>query len=267
MLIERIEKKNDSYQILETLKRNRTKRTKAGKIFTEGVIPINILLEQGYSIDTVVCAGRKGLSSWAQELIVKSGPRRVVELRAELMGELSDKENSSEVIVIADQRGLGLDNLDKSLLKRVVILDRPSNQGNLGAIIRSCDAFAIDAILISGHSVDPYDPKTISSSRGTVFKIPLVKVGSNKQLTQWNSEMRKNHNFIFYGTSAKGKQDIYNGLEREKNLGLIIGNETTGMNEFLFDESDEVLTIPMKGAATSLNIACAASILLYEITR
>jgi tRNA G18 (ribose-2'-O)-methylase SpoU len=260
-----ISKKNDIFQLLETYKRNRAKRTKAKKMFVEGVIPINLLLQYSHDIEALIYDSSRQLSDWAKEVIIKSGTKWIYELSRDLMEELSDKDNPSELIALANQPNLTLKALNKAGLKRMIILDRPSNQGNLGAIIRSCDAFDIDLILISGHSVDPYDPKTISSSRGTVFKIPLIKLGSNNQLTELARELRKNHNFLFYGTSAKGTKDIRMGLTKTQPMALIIGNETTGMNEFLFELSDEVLTIPMMGAATSLNIACAASIMIYEM--
>jgi 23S rRNA (uridine2479-2'-O)-methyltransferase len=146
-------------------------------------------------------------------------------------------------------------------------LDRPSSPGNLGAIIRSCNAFGIDAVLLTGHSVDAYDPKTITASRGTVFTVPVIPLESNAQLQKLLIELKAmHHHFRVYGSSAQYGHDLRT-MRLTPNFGLIIGNETHGMSDFLKSHCDDVLSISMHGAASSLNVACATSIMLYELTK
>lgn len=263
----RVSRRNDVFQILETYRRNRTKRTKGGIIFAEGVIPLNLLRESGFGINALIFDGTRNLSDWAVQYMKGCGAETHYELTPELMDELSDKDNPSELIALARQPSLTLKDDFGLNARRLLILDRPSNQGNLGAIIRSCDAFGIGGIVFSGHSVDPFDPKTISSSRGTVFKVPLAKAGSNEKLSRWAKGLKEGGDFLFLGSSAKGRRSLSDHLPLEKNIALIIGNETWGMNEFLFGLSDDVLTIPMMGKATSLNIACAASVMIWELSK
>ena len=152
-------------------------------------------------------------------------------------------------------------------LDRVVVIDRPSNPGNLGAIIRTCDAFRIDAVILTGHGVDPYDPKTITASRGTVFSVPVVSVESNSQLEDLIAQLRRAHEkFGVYGSSGMSGANIQE-MHLERSFCLFVGNETFGMSDFLKSICDEVIRIGMHGFASSLNAACAASIMLYELTK
>jgi TrmH family RNA methyltransferase len=64
----------------------------------------------------------------------------------------------------------------------VVVFDRPSSPGNLGTIIRTCDALGADGLIITGHAVDVYDPETISATTGSLFSLPIVRLPSQKDM-------------------------------------------------------------------------------------
>jgi TrmH family RNA methyltransferase len=263
----KISSRNAAFQIFAALKRNRNKRKQYGKIIVEGVIPINLCVESEAMIQSILIEDGKTLSRWAQNLLATVPCETVYSVSKTLMSELSDKDDSSELLVIAGYPQQTLSALEYRALKRIVVLDRPSSPGNLGAIIRSCDAFGIDAVLLTGHSVDAYDPKTITASRGTVFTVPAFPLESNVQLQELLIELKTvHHHFHVYGSSANYGSD-FRAMRLAPNFGLIIGNETHGMSDFLKSQCDDVLSIDMLGAASSLNVACATSIMLYELTK
>jgi 23S rRNA (uridine2479-2'-O)-methyltransferase len=258
-----IRTRNATFQHVETLKRNRAKRTSTGELVVEGVIPIDLCLARGIEIRMIFGRRRSVLSRWGLAVIDRLPGAELYELSDELMAELSGKEDPSEIILVALQPRHDLADL---ALDRIVVLDRPSNPGNLGAILRSSNAFGVDAVVITGHGSDPYDPKCITASRGTVFSLPVTAAESNAALDDLFARMRAKPGFTVYGSSANGSIEL-GAVPRSARWALIIGNETFGMSERLRELAEVTLTIPMHGDASSLNVACATSILLYELTK
>ena len=148
-----------------------------------------------------------------------------------------------------------------------MLFDRPASPGNLGTLIRSADALGADGLVITGHAADLYDPETISASVGTLFTLPTVRVASPRELEPWFAQIREQIGpFEFVGSSAKAEHEITEHDWTRPTL-LVIGNETVGMSAHYRELCDVIVKIPIGGSATSLNVACAASILLYEIQR
>ena len=259
----RVSTRNNAYQHLETMKRNRAKRTKAREAVVEGVIPINLCVENGLFIKRIYFSGYTGLSDWATTIIADHPDAESFDLTPALMQELSEKEATSEIIVIAGQPGHNLSTIKGG---QTLLIDRPSSPGNLGVTVRSCDSFGLDSIIISGHAVDPFDPKCIAASRGTVFTIPIVKASSNAEIIEFLNSKKNEPKCSVYGSSAQGNLDLREVIPSRRFV-LIVGNETTGMAPFLHGLADSIVTIPTQGHSTSLNVACATSILLYELTK
>ena len=257
-----ISKRNSAFQRLEVIARNRAKRTRYGEIFVEGVIPINLCVESRLHIKGIYFTDYEMLSDWAKRIISRNADAELFSLTPALLGEVSEKEETSEILVVAEQPRY---DARKVATDRIVILDRPSNPGNFGTIARTCDSFGIDAIFISGHGVDPYDAKSIAASRGTVFTVPIIKIDSNDELSELINLKKLASSFTVYGSSADGEVELRSAPVADR-FALVVGNETTGMTPFLHALADYVLKVPILGHATSLNIACATSILLYELT-
>ena len=148
-----------------------------------------------------------------------------------------------------------------------MVFDRPANPGNLGTVIRSCDALRVDGVIITGHAVDLYDPETIRATAGSFFAVPTVRLPSQNELVPWLEGLRRRlPRLQVVGTSAKAQSPSRSTISRAPTV-LLIGNENHGLSENYRALCDAMVTIPMYGSATSLNVACATSILLYEIAR
>lgn len=258
---------NSDYQYLETLRRNRVKRNRSGEFFVEGVRAITQAAENKWEINALVFSREKRLSDWAEGIIQKAHAKKHFELPLRLMEKLNDKEDASELIALVGMPAEDLSRIpvrDKIL---VVVLDRPSNPGNLGTIIRSCDALRADGLIISGHATDLYDPETIRATTGSFFCVPAVRLPSHRDLTPWIYGLKKRLDGLqVVGASAKAKVPIREHDFTAPTI-LLVGNETNGLSDAYQALADAIVTIPMYGYASSLNIACAASILLYEAAR
>jgi 23S rRNA (uridine2479-2'-O)-methyltransferase len=261
----RIYSENNEFQHAEVLKKNRVKRSKNKKFFLEGVKSINLAIENNWEIDTFLYSDYDKLTDWAKNLLDKKIAKKHVEMPNSLLEKLSDKENSSEIIALVDMKENSLDRIKIKKDLFIVLLDRASSPGNLGTIIRSCNSFGVDAIIMTGHSVDLYDPKTIRASVGTLFSIPIIKVESHKELIYYIEKVKNElGNFNVIGTSVKTKEEI-NTTKLNTPLMLLVGNETYGLSSAYKELCDKLVKIPIYGSASSLNVACATSIFLYEI--
>lgn len=263
----RIHTENNDFQLVETLKNNRLKRHKTRLFFVEGVRSINCALQNGWKVDTFVYSFERKLSDWATDLLSTGVARAHLEMPDALMQKLSDKEETSELIAIIAMPADALSRIPVRPDLLVVVFDRPSNPGNLGSIIRSCDALNASGLIITGHSVDPYDPQTIRGTTGSFFSVPVVRLPSHKELEEWIAGLRRQMNVLqVIGTSAKATDDV-ESCDFSMPTIVVVGNETHGLSEHHRMMCDTMAGIPISGTATSLNVACATSIVLYEIGR
>lgn len=264
----RIYTKNSDYQKIEVLKTNRNKRYRYQAFLVEGVRSLNEAVKNGWKIRSFLY-GPGNLSDWAIDMIRRVPTDMNYCLTPELMGELSGKEDTSELMAVIEMRKDRLDQAALSANPFLVLFDRPSNRGNLGTMIRSCDALGADMLLITGHGVDLYDPDVVVSAMGSFFNVPVIRIADNRELFAWIYMLKKKYpGFLTVGTTAHREHPVYSA-DLTGPLMLMMGNETMGLNRAFKEYCDLLCTIPMseKSYASSFNVSCAASILMYEITR
>lgn len=265
--IVRIYSENNDFQYIETLRRKREKRQRHKEFFIEGVRPINQALTHNWTINAFVYARERHLSDWAHGILARSCAKTHFEVPPHLLEKLSNKTEPSELLALIamPEDDLARISLSSSLL--AVVFDRPTSPGNLGTIIRSCDALHVNGLILTGHSVDLYDPETISASTGSLFALPVIRLPSQRELLPWFETMRSTIGpFQIVGSDEKAERAI---AEQDFKLPtvLVVGNETWGMSAAYRELCDVVVKIPIAGSASSLNVACATSIFLYEIDR
>ncbi|MBE5801067.1 MAG: RNA methyltransferase [Clostridiales bacterium] len=264
----RIFSKNSTYQKFEVLKTNRNKRYRYNEFLVEGVRSLNEAVKNHWTIKSFLYdAGN--LSGWATDMIRSVPTEMNYCLTPELMRDLSGKEDTSELMAVIQMREDRLDQVPLSDNPFIVLFDRPSNKGNLGTMIRSCDALGADLLIITGHSVDLYDPDVVVSAMGSFFNMPVVRIADNQVLFDYISQLKQRHpGFVTLGTTAHKESPVYDA-DLTGPLMLMMGNETMGLNKAFKESCDLLCTIPMAETsyASSFNVSCAASILMYEITR
>lgn len=263
----RIYSENAAFQHIETLRRKREKRHRHREFFVEGVRPINQALADDWTVNAFVYARDRVLSDWATGVLARSRAKTHYELPLPLLEKLSNKTEPSELLAIVAMPPDDLARIPLNDDLRIVIFDRPASPGNLGTLIRSCDALQVDGLVITGHAVDLYDPETISATTGSLFALPVVRLAGPHDLPPWFARIRQTIGpFQLVGSSAKATIELA-AHDFTRPTVLVVGNETWGLSAAYKDLCDTLITIPMGGAATSLNVACAASIVLYEIDR
>ncbi|WP_310604231.1 TrmH family RNA methyltransferase [Anaerosporobacter sp.] len=260
--------KNNIYQHILVLKTNRKKRNYYKEFVVEGVRNINEAIRNGWNIKYFVFIEGK-ISDWAQDILHEVKTNINYRFSKELMKELSSKEDTSELMAVVEMRENVFEQIELSTNPFFVLFDRPSNKGNLGTLVRSCDALGVDLLIIIGHAVDIYDPDVIVSSMGSFFSLKIVRILDNNKLDEFICNVRKKYSdFKMIGSTAHVQKTICE-LDLTSPLMLMIGNETKGLSYHYKEKSNELCSIPMaeKAVASSFNVSCAASIMMYEVVR
>lgn len=266
--IKKVFSENNDFQRFEVIKRNREKRTKYNEFFVEGVKSINYAIENNWDIKSFIYTTEKPLSEWANNILNNSKAETHFELPAKLIDKLSDKdEDSSEILAVVAMPSNDLSRIKIKKDMLIVIFDRPSSHGNLGTLIRSCEALKVDGVIVTGHAVDLFDPKTIRASMGTFFAVPTIRLQSHNELIPWFNDIKNQFpNFKVVGSTSKS-ETLIEDVDLTNPMILLIGNETYGLSNNYKQICDKLVRIPMYGKITSFNVSCAASIMLYEIDR
>jgi len=265
----RIYSKNSTFQKLKVLKTNRNKRYKYNEFIIEGVRNINGAIKNNWQINSFIYLEGRTPSRWAANLLENCRTEVNYELDGDLMTELSGKEETSELIAVARMNRGEPATIKLSDNPILALFDRPSNKGNLGTFFRSCDAFGVEQVIITGHSVDVYDPDVITSSMGSFFSMPFITLADNMQIDGYIDMLRQQYPQLkVIGTDERGQTAVFD-IDMNTPILFLMGNETHGINRHLLDICDVVASIPMSGnsSASSLNVSCAATVVLYEAAR
>ena len=257
----RVTTRNARFQQWQSLLDNRTKRTRAGQFLVHGVRPITLAVQHNWPIRTLIHPIGRPLSDWAAQLLVGTQAEHV-EMAPELLAELTERDDGAELLAIAAQPADTLDRIPVRDDFLGVAFDRPTSPGNIGTVIRSADAFGAAGVIVTGHAADPYDPKAVRASTGSLFALPVVRAPAPGPVLDWLADTPVR----VVGTDETGRQDLADHDLTGPTL-LLVGNETTGMSAAWREACDAIVRIPIGGAASSLNAAAAASIVLYEAAR
>lgn len=147
-------------------------------------------------------------------------------------------------------------------INKIVILDHIEDPHNFGAIIRTCEAAGIDAIIVPKDRQTLVNATVIKTSVGTVFGMKIIAV-SNLANT---IDKLKDNNYWIVGTALENSVD-YRDIDYNGKIALIIGNEGKGMSPLITKKCDFIAKIPMYGKTNSLNASVAAGIMIYEMVR
>jgi tRNA G18 (ribose-2'-O)-methylase SpoU len=258
---------NSAFQVLESLVSNRVKRHRSRTFVLEGVQPITRALAHGWTFEAVIHESGARLSDWATDVIARAGAAVRYEMTPELLARLSGRTDTSELLAVVRMREESFAQIPVHGGLLAVVMDRPGNPGNLGTLIRSCDALGASGLVVTGHAVDLYDPATLTASRGSIFALPVVQAASHAEVLQWVASVRERLGRCnLVGTDERADTDLA-AHDFTAPTVLVVGNETHGLSRAYRDACDAVVRIPMSGSASSLNVSVAASIALYEVAR
>ena len=192
----------------------------------------------------------------------KNIPYKIIDSRE--MDKIESGLHQGIIMDIEDIKTYDLEEIIPSINKEnalVVILDHLEDPHNFGAIVRSCEAFGVDAIIIPKDRSVPITSTVYKTSVGTIEKVKIIKVANINNAI----EKLKKYNYWIIGTDMEGED--YTSIDYKTNIALIIGNEGKGISPLVKRNCDYLAKIPMEGTVNSLNASVACGVFLSEIVR
>ncbi len=251
--------KNPLIKEIKSLER-RKNRWDGSKFVIEGIKLIDEALENKASLLKIIVSDTLKNTVQGERLFNSiRNLNEAVYLPQKLFDSIANVENSQGIIGVVAFNPLGLEILPSDGL--IVYLDGLQDPGNMGTIIRSADAFGIRGIVIGNNCVDPYNPKVVRATMGSIFRVPLYFRRDNSG--DFEDIFRERR---IIATSLKDATPL-NSLQFSGKDVIVIGNEGNGVSFDIIEKSDARVIIPMRGDAESLNAGVAASIIMYESSR
>lgn len=251
-----------SNPLLKRIRKLRQRKHRAAEhaAFVEGIAPVWAALDAGAAVEVVVVAPELLTSDRAREVVARLDVP-VAEVAADAFASIAERDNPAGLGAIVSTPHRALQEVPLGTTALVVTLDEVGNPGNLGTVVRTADAVGAAAVVVTGASADPWHPGAVKASMGTVFSTPVV-VSTLDELLSW----ARSEGLGVVATSAHGRVTQWDARYPERCV-LLFGSEATGLSEETLSAADEIVRIPQTGAATSLNLAVAAGIVIYEASK
>jgi 23S rRNA (guanosine2251-2'-O)-methyltransferase len=144
----------------------------------------------------------------------------------------------------------------------LLVLDGIQDPHNLGAALRTADAAGVHAVVVPRHGAAGLSPTVSKVAAGAAERVPFATVANVGKVLAWLSE----YGVTIIGTSDRAEKTLYE-TDLSTSLALVMGREHSGLRKNVMDRCDEVVSLPMRGAVSSLNVSVATGICLYEILR
>lgn len=245
---------------LKALQR-RKKRQREGHFLAEGVRVVEDLLDSGVVVEWVLAASSLADSERGGRLLAEVErqrlPLRIVP--EETLRQLAPTEHSQGIVAVARAPTAEWSVVEREEAGAVVLLlDAVQDPGNLGTLARTAEALGALAVVVLPGTVDPWNPKSVRASAGSLFRVPIL-------LSSWSFAEETLHAADYRLVAAEAGGDapeVWRGR-----VGLVMGNEGAGISPEVRERVDGIVGVPLRGRAESLNVAAAAAILLYELTR
>jgi TrmH family RNA methyltransferase len=190
----------------------------------------------------------------------------IYEVNEAVMKKISTTETPPEVVAIARQKKFALKSLFKTPNPIIVVLENIKDAGNLGTIIRTAAASDISGIVLVGETVDLYNPKTVRSAAGNLWKIPIVEIDKKAELKEI---LLKEKKCKFFATvvNKENQPENYFSADFKGASVIMFGAEADGLSQCLINQADCPITIPMQDSVESLNLSISVGVVVYESLR
>lgn len=240
---------------------NRAERDRAGAFLVEGVRFLTRAMEQDAIIETLVAAPELMNSPFgrAQVRALRRSGVRYAEVTADVFHTLAQSDDPQGVAAVVRQRWARLSDMPAEAGGCWVALSAVQSPGNLGTLVRTCEAVGAGGVILLSDGPDPYNASAVRASMGAVFATRFVR-SSLSELTRW----KQRHGVRLVGTAPSANTD-YRQVAYNEPVILFMGWERQGLSVEEQAVCDTLVRIPMVGRCDSLNLAVATSLMLYEV--
>ena len=237
-------------------------RRATGLFLAEGLRVVGQAFDSGAEILQLVFCPDLLVSEYGQQLVERAQKTGIdcLEVNEAVFASLARKDTPQGIAAVIAQRWQTLEGLTPQEGELWVGLQAVQNPGNLGTILRTCDAVGATRLLLLDDCTDPYDPASVKASMGSIFTVKLTKTHA-EAFQPWHA-LHTEMNIV--GTSDHAEEDYAQTAYPQTCL-LLMGSERQGLPDEYIQLCAKMVRIPMEGACDSLNLAVATGIILYQI--
>ena len=237
-------------------------RDQDGTFLVEGMKLVRDAFENGWEIETLIYAATTNDNVQVTELAAKLrvAGADILEVNEKVLSSITRRDNPQMVVGVMRQNWKRAPKNPKDKSSVWIALDRVRDPGNLGTIIRTADSAGVEGIILVGETTDPFSLEATRASMGSIFNVPLVRMGVDEFL-KW----RISWEGMIVGTHLEGATDFRTIDYQSQPVLLLMGNEQQGLPDDLAATCDKLALIPMHGAADSLNLAIATGVMLFHM--
>lgn len=180
----------------------------------------------------------------------------------QVLSAITDTESPQGIVAVVEIPLYDPDEMFRAEIPLVVVVDGLQDPGNLGTIIRTAVGAGVSGVVMTHGSVDVYSPKTLRSTMGAVFRMPLVRIQHLRGIKPWLGS----HGIRLVAGHPRAATPYFE-CDFRLPTAIVLGNEDSGLTGEIINLVDELVTIPILGPVESLNVAVAAGVLIYEAVR
>jgi TrmH family RNA methyltransferase len=240
--------------------RERKDRKESGLFLIEGYRELKRAVDAGWQIEQFFYCPEFFLGENEQALIDQIQGAHFI-CSSSVFQKLSYRDRPDGILAIGKQKQMSLSDLPLSKIPFLLIAEKIEKPGNLGTILRSADAAGVDAVIVADPTTDLYNPNVVRSSVGTLFTVPVLQTTTEEAL-----RFLAEHKIAIVAATPHASLEMTESC-LEIPLAIVVGTEQYGLSETWMEKATIQVRIPMFGKADSLNVASAATLLLYEVVR
>lgn len=234
-------------------------RKQSGIFLIEGMREIELAIKGDYELETLLF-----VPEVINNLQIFKSPNlqiELIEISKEVYKKLAYRDTTEGIIAVAKTKSLQLSELKLPKNPLTVVMEAIEKPGNIGAMLRTCDAANVDAVIIANPKTDLYNPNIVRSSVGCLFTNQIAMATTEETI-----DFLIQNKINFYSATLQNSTS-YHAQDFTQPTALVVGTEATGLSELWREKATQNIIIPMQGEIDSMNVSVAAAILIFEAKR
>ncbi|WP_298302564.1 RNA methyltransferase [Flavobacterium sp.] len=234
-------------------------RKQSGTFLIEGKREIELAIKGNYQLETILFLPELITENEINKLV--KSKVELIEITKEVYQKLAYRDTTEGILAIAKTKTLSLNDLKLPENALILVMESIEKPGNIGAMLRTCDAANIDAVIIANPKTDLYNPNIVRSSVGCLFTNQIAT-----DTTENVIQFLKDKKIAIFGATLQNS-NFYHTQDYTTASALVVGTEATGLTQAWRDNATQNIIIPMQGEIDSMNVSVASAILLFEAKR
>ncbi len=248
--------------IKNIVKLSKSNERKEKQLFViEGARELSLALQSNYRVEAVYVCREMFEKTKYPDVLNSIDEKNIFDISPHVFEKVAYRENSDGVVALAKPKSHSLNDLKLSSNPFVIILESVEKPGNLGAILRTADAAAVDAAIVCDPQTDLYNPNVVRSSVGGIFTVPTAVCTSSEAV-----QFLEDKGIISYSAELQAAE-FYQDIDFTKPSAIVMGTEADGLTDYWLKNAKKRIKIPMRGKIDSLNVSVSTAVLTFEAMR